>query len=154
MAPSPAAATPAAATTAAAGGAILVTGAAGQIGAELVVALRRHYPSRVVVAGINRTQPPLSVVEPVARVDVSDTQQLIAVVSEHAVDTVYHLAAVLSGDGERDPDRCFEANMRGLKNALRICPLNSPLAQNSIKKGQLAINRFSFRSTPPCLILR
>lgn len=120
MAPSPAAATPAAAATAAAGGAILVTGAAGQIGAELVVALRRRYPSRVVVAGINRTQAPLSVVEPVARVDVSDTQQLLAVVSEHAVDTVYHLAAVLSGDGERDPDRCFEANMRGLKNVLDV----------------------------------
>ena len=98
----------------------MVTGAAGQIGAELVVALRRRYPAQTVVAGFNRTPPPASVASPTARVDVRDRQQLIHVVAQYGVGTVYHLAAVLSGDGERDPDRCFEANMQGLKNVLDV----------------------------------
>ena len=99
-------------------GAVLVTGAAGQIGTELTSTLRDRYGSRTVVASDVEWEPTLG--EPYERVDVTERSELSRVISEYGVDTVYHLAALLSAEGERDPARTFDVNVGGLNTLLAV----------------------------------
>jgi len=96
---------------------ILVTGAAGQIGTELVAALVRRYGSRNVVATdkVVGHNPGIAGLE---ELDVLDAASVEKAIRENEIDTVYHLAAVLSAVGEQNPDLAWEVNMRGLKNVL------------------------------------
>lgn len=50
--------------------------------------------------------------------DVKDRGAIERMVEERGVDTIYHLAAILSAVGEEDPDLAWEVNMAGLKNVL------------------------------------
>ena len=103
-------------------GKILVTGAAGQIGSELVIALRRRYGAENVVAGFNRTRPSQAVLEagPSETVDVTRRETLEAVVDKYGVSTIYHLAAILSAVGEERPQQAWNVNVNGLCNVLEI----------------------------------
>ena len=76
---------------------ILVTGALGQIGTELVEALRqKHGPSSVIASDI-RPEPQQTSNEqgPYVVLDVLDTESMIELCRQEAVGTVYHLAALL-----------------------------------------------------------
>ena len=81
---------------------ILVTGAAGQIGSELTMALRERYGNDNVVAGINRTQPGPVVRDsgPMETVDCTDIKAIGPVVTKYKIDTIIHLAAILSAVAE------------------------------------------------------
>ncbi|HUK79947.1 MAG TPA: NAD-dependent epimerase/dehydratase family protein, partial [Nitrososphaerales archaeon] len=97
---------------------ILVTGAAGQIGSELVVALRKKYGEGNVVAtdkAVTRAQVVPGVLE---QLDVMHLSSVERALKAHRVDTVYHLAAILSAVGEANPDLAWDINMGGLKNIL------------------------------------
>jgi len=39
---------------------------------------------------------------------------------DYRIDTVYHMAAILSGAGEKNPDLAYRVNMDGLKNVLDV----------------------------------
>ena len=93
---------------------VLVTGAAGQIGSELVVALRQRYGTKDVVATDKVTRGHPGVLE----LDVTDLSAVQRAIEGQGADTVYHLAAILSAVGERNPDLAWDVNMRGLKNVL------------------------------------
>ena len=98
---------------------ILVTGAAGQIGSELVLALcDRHGADRVVASDIK----PLSFPHPgpFELVDVTEKSVLDAVVNRHQISVIYHLAAILSAVGEQKPMLCWRVNMDGLHNVLEV----------------------------------
>jgi nucleoside-diphosphate-sugar epimerase len=101
---------------------ILLTGANGQIGSELVVALREHHgPDQIV--GLDLDPPPSngrSPSGPFEVADVRDRAALADVVDTHDVDVVYHLASLLSATGERQPDRAWDVNMNGLRNVLDL----------------------------------
>jgi len=101
---------------------IMVTGACGQIGSELVVALREKYGGDGVIAVGHRTQPTQKLREtgPFEFVDVRDKQALERLVVKYDVDTIYHMASILSAAGERRPQLAFEVNMLGLYNVLEI----------------------------------
>lgn len=99
---------------------VLVTGAAGQVAADLIPFLRaRHGADRVVAAG-HRT--PLSGAlragGPCATLDIIDREALRAVLRAHDIGAIYHLSTLLSGDGERHPERAWAVNLGGLKNVL------------------------------------
>ena len=97
---------------------ILVTGAAGQIGSELVLALRKRYGEKNVVAtdkAVTRAQVIPGVLE---QLDVMHLSSVERALRSHQVDTVYHLAAILSAVGEANPDLAWDINMGGLKNVL------------------------------------
>jgi len=102
-------------------GKILVTGAAGQIGSELTLALRRRYGGESVIASdIKAPDETLRDSGPFERLDVTRREELGEVVGRHKVEVVYHLAAILSAAGEERPQLAWEVNTGGLYNVLEI----------------------------------
>lgn len=101
---------------------ILVTGAVGQIGSELTVALRERYGNENVVAAGHRTPPgpELRDAGPFEFLDVTQKGQLEAVVERYQIDTIYHMAAILSAVGEANPHLCWNVNINGLYNVLEV----------------------------------
>jgi len=101
---------------------ILVTGAAGQIGSELTIALRERYGADRVVASDIRDDVPSDLRNdgPFEVVDVTDPTSLEAAASTHAIDTIFHMAAILSATGEKNPQVCWHVNMQGTWNVLEL----------------------------------
>ncbi|MBU5592145.1 L-threonine 3-dehydrogenase [Clostridium sp. MSJ-4] len=101
---------------------ILVTGSLGQIGSELVMHMRDIYGSDNVVATDIRRIDGNPAVEsgPFEILDVLDAKKMAEVAKKHEVDTVIHLAALLSAVAEAKPVLAWEINMGGLFNALEV----------------------------------
>ncbi|MBK7142078.1 MAG: L-threonine 3-dehydrogenase [bacterium] len=99
---------------------MLVTGAIGQIGSELVSALRTRYGAEMVVATDIRmpTDKELRDGGPFEFLDVTDSNHITRVMSIHEIGTIYHLAAVLSAVGESRPNIAWQINMNGLYHLL------------------------------------
>ena len=92
---------------------VLVTGALGQIGTDLVQALRERHGGDSVIASDIRESSGHSSVEggPFVTLDVLDTDGISRICQSEGVGTIYHLAALLSAVGERDPDLCRRINV-------------------------------------------
>ncbi|RME35342.1 MAG: NAD-dependent epimerase/dehydratase family protein, partial [Thermoflexia bacterium] len=101
---------------------ILVTGACGQIGSELTLALREKYGGENVVAAGHRTPPGPALRDsgPFEFVDVTNRAELEAVVRKYNIDTIYHMAAILSATGEKNPHLAWNVNINGLYNVLEV----------------------------------
>ena len=101
---------------------MLVTGSVGQIGSELTVELRKKYGSGNVVAMGRRTKPSEELLKggPFVWGDITDKEKLINIVDEYEIDTIFHMAAILSAVGEQNPQLAYRVNMNGLYNILEI----------------------------------
>ncbi len=101
---------------------ILVTGACGQIGSELTMALRARYGGDNVVATGHRTAPGPELRDsgPFAFIDVSRRETIESVVDRYGIDTIYHMAAILSATGEQKPQLAWDVNINGLYNVLEL----------------------------------
>ncbi|MBW5466786.1 NAD-dependent epimerase/dehydratase family protein [Brevibacillus formosus] len=99
---------------------ILVTGALGQIGSELIMKLRDIYGADQVVATDIRKNEEDPVVQsgPFEVLDVTDGNRMFELAKKHGVDTIMHLAALLSATAEAKPLLAWNLNMGGLVNAL------------------------------------
>ena len=99
---------------------IMVTGAAGQIGSELTIALRKKYGSDNVLATDIKTQisPKLRDSGPFEYVNVIDRETIEQAVRKHKIDTIYHMSAVLSASGENRPQLAWNVNLNGTFNIL------------------------------------
>ena len=104
---------------------VLVTGSAGQIGAELVPHLRSLYGNGNVIAAIHKASGDPSLRDgPVVNLDTGDNEAVAGAIREFNVDTIYHLAAVLSASGEKDPALAWRVNMDGLRHVLEAAKEN------------------------------
>ncbi|MFW9834652.1 MAG: NAD-dependent epimerase/dehydratase family protein [Candidatus Thorarchaeota archaeon] len=115
---------------------ILVTGSYGQIGTELVGALRKKYGGENVIA-TGRKKPPeiLRIDGPYLQLDVLDTNQLHAILVDNDIDIVIHNASILSGKGENNPQLAYRTNIEGAYNVLeaaRILKLDQVMIPSSI----------------------
>lgn len=100
---------------------ILVIGAAGQIGSELVTGLRKKYGEGNVFA-TDIKQPPKDILKsgPFEILDVLDEKRLIHFVIRYKITQIYHLAAVLSGNAEKIPLQAWDINMKSVLNVLDL----------------------------------
>ncbi len=102
---------------------ILVTGALGRVGSELVPALRERYGADRVVASDTRLMP--AVTEgPFEQLDCTRIEQVQDVVRRHDVGTVYHFAALLSAAAEARPEIAWNVNVGGLRAVLEVARQN------------------------------
>jgi len=101
---------------------ILVTGAVGQIGSELTMALRERYGNDNVVACGRKTKPSENLLEsgPFEFLDVTKKETVEKVVDQYDIDTIYNMAAILSAVGEEKPILCWNVNINGMYNILEI----------------------------------
>jgi len=100
---------------------ILVIGASGQIGVELTLALRKIYGNANVVASDLREQNSLlEGTGPYVSLDVMNKEMLHVQVIRQGITQIYHLAAILSATGEKNPGLAWHLNMQGLLNVLDI----------------------------------
>ncbi len=108
-------------------GRIMVTGATGQIGSELVPELRRRYGRDNVVATGHVRRPTREMEDsgPFLTVDLMDMEKLSETIKKEGIDQVYHLAAMLSAVGEERPQEAWNVNTTSLKNVLDACHASS-----------------------------
>ena len=97
---------------------IMVTGALGQIGSELIVKLRQQYGNDNVLATDIRKVENLS--GPFEVLDVTDAQRMHDLAKDFGADTMIHMAALLSATAEANPLFAWNLNMGGLMNALEV----------------------------------
>ncbi len=103
---------------------ILVTGACGQIGSELVLALRKQYKN-VIASDLKEPTGELKESGEFVRLDVLHKNGLSECVHQYGVKQMYHLAAILSATGEQNPELAWRINMKGLRNMLDVCTESS-----------------------------
>ena len=100
---------------------ILITGALGQIGSELSLAFNERYGNEnVIVSDVN---PDLNGIYPeniFVQTDVTDIDALDNLIQQHQIDTVIHLAAILSAKGEQNPELAWHINVNGLLNVIKL----------------------------------
>ncbi|WP_372366893.1 NAD-dependent epimerase/dehydratase family protein [Candidatus Uabimicrobium sp. HlEnr_7] len=109
---------------------VLITGAGGQIGTELYHALCDQYgKDKVISSDIKQS----STVDTI--LDVTDEKRIMRVIEDNRIDTIYHMAAVLSATGEKRPELAWRVNMNGLWNvfeASRKCGIKKVFFPSSI----------------------
>jgi len=100
---------------------VLVIGANGQIGTELVTALRNKYGAEQVIASdINNPTYAIRHSGPYEYANVLDKENLHHIFNKHQPTQVYLLAAILSATGEQKPKLAWDLNMNGLIHVLDL----------------------------------
>ena len=101
---------------------ILITGALGQLGSELAAGLRGRYGVENVVVTDIRDDVNVDLVAegPFEILDAQDGEAIREVVRRNRIDTIYHLAALLSASAEQRPQLAWELNMNSLVAVLEV----------------------------------
>lgn len=100
---------------------IIVIGSCGQIGTELVLALRNIYgETNVIAADLKEECPPILNNGPYMKMDILNREAVRLFIMEEKVDEVYLLAALLSATAEKNPDFAWKLNMEGLFTILDL----------------------------------
>lgn len=97
----------------------LITGANGQLGRVLADELRKKFGTNHILASdINNPDFDNS---PYLFLDVMNIHRIIEIIKDFNVNKIYHLAAILSANGEWNPDKTWSVNFDGFHNLLKIC---------------------------------
>ncbi|WP_342275439.1 L-threonine 3-dehydrogenase [Spiroplasma endosymbiont of Cantharis lateralis] len=101
---------------------VLITGALGQIGSELVLRLRKDLGNdNVIATDIRKLEDNFICDEGIfEKLDVTNYDSFLQLAKKYEVDTIIHLAALLSATAEKNPKFAWDLNMNGLMNALEI----------------------------------
>lgn len=98
---------------------VLVTGAFGQIGVELVEALQKKHGKENVVA-LGHKNIPEDYNGVLEKGDVTCEKTVRQIITKYKITQIYHLAALLSQSGEKNPNLCWQLNLIGVKMILDL----------------------------------
>lgn len=105
---------------------ILITGANGQIGTDLVRALRQqHGATNVIASDIRKPSAQAYTEGPFEYCDVIDRKGFEKLIVDHNIDTLIHNSAIMSVLGEAQPHKCMELNIDGTRNALELARIHN-----------------------------
>lgn len=97
---------------------ILITGALGQIGTALTNALNNKFGiENVIISDLKDTYQSDN---KYYKLNILDKKSLESIIEDEKITIVYHLAALLSATGEKDPFFCWDVNMNGTMNILEL----------------------------------
>ena len=100
---------------------ILVIGASGQIGSELVLELRKEFGlNKVIASDIITSSEEIMGSGPFEKLDVTDSSKLLEIVKKHKITQIYLLAAILSANAESKIEIAWNLNMSSLFNVLNL----------------------------------
>ena len=100
---------------------ILVIGASGQIGSELVLELRKEFSlNKVIASDIIPSSEEIMSSGPFEKLDVTDSSKLLEIVKKHKITQIYLLAAILSANAESKIEMAWDLNMSSLFNVLNL----------------------------------
>lgn len=99
---------------------ILILGAGGQIGTELTHKLKEVFGNQNVVATDIKDTPSLRESGIFEIIDVMQTADIASLIDRHQITQIYHLAALLSATGEKNPKLAWKINMDGLTSVLDL----------------------------------
>lgn len=100
---------------------ILVIGASGQIGSELVLELRKEFGlNKVIASDIITSSEEIMGSGPFEKLDVTDSSKLLEIVKKHKITQIYLLAAILSANAESKIEMAWDLNMSSLFNVLNL----------------------------------
>ncbi|MBC2311401.1 L-threonine 3-dehydrogenase [Listeria booriae] len=126
---------------------VLITGCLGQIGSELTLRLREENGRDSVIATDIRHIAGNEVIEsgPFEILDVTNKARMMVLARKYEVDTIIHLAALLSAVAEEKPQLAWDLNMGGLVNALEVAreldlKFFTPSSIGSFGPGTPAVN--------------
>lgn len=97
---------------------ILITGAGGQLGSVLTMKLQEKFGVDHVIA--TDLYPKIGFRGHFETLDATDYHKLESIVIKHSITQIYHLAAILSANGEKTPVKTWDLNMKTLINVLEI----------------------------------
>jgi threonine 3-dehydrogenase len=97
---------------------ILITGAGGQLGSVLTLKLQEKFGVDHVIA--TDLYPKIGFSGHFETLDATDYQKLESIVIKYSITQIYHLAAILSANGEKTPVKTWDLNMKTLINVLEI----------------------------------
>ncbi len=98
---------------------ILVTGAFGLVGSNLVPALCRKFGAENIFSLGNKTIPD-DFKGNLVKGDVRDKEALKKIIEDNKITEVYHLAGLLSAGSEKNPDLAWDVHLGGLRNVLEL----------------------------------
>ncbi|MFH1448238.1 MAG: NAD-dependent epimerase/dehydratase family protein [Candidatus Micrarchaeota archaeon] len=98
---------------------ILVTGALGLVGSDLVPELQKKYGKDNVIASDYRNMPREfnGITE---KLDVRDAEAMKGLIRRYDLTQIYHLAGLMSAGGEKNPNLAWDINITGIKNVLDL----------------------------------
>ncbi|PKP42963.1 MAG: UDP-glucose 4-epimerase [Bacteroidetes bacterium HGW-Bacteroidetes-10] len=106
---------------------VLVVGAGGQIGTELIPHLQKVYGEDNIIAADLRPEivEKLSQVSRAVMLDALDIRAYSQIVKEYKIERIYNLVALLSATGEKNPQLAWSVNMGALLNSLELAKENN-----------------------------
>ena len=104
---------------------ILITGAMGQLGLEFIKFFSKQ---KVYVLATDIIKPKIKLSCDFLIADATNKSSIDAIVKQNRINTIYHLVAVLSATGEKNPFNTWQINMESFQNIIEIS------IKNNIKK--------------------
>ncbi len=105
--------------------AILITGAAGEIGHALIEALASQCDDPILTLDLQELPEDVEPLTTHLKGSILDQALLERLISEYEFETIYHLAALLSTRGEFTPNTAHQVNVEGTRHLLELAAQQS-----------------------------
>jgi len=112
---------------------VLITGASGEVGQALLRTLAAQGNSRILTLDLHSLPSDIASLATHVEGDLLDEYLLSRLVSEYEIDTIYHLAALLSTRSEITPEMAHQVNVEGTLTLLRLASEQSQWRNQSIQ---------------------